>query len=77
MGFVIGVILLNPGLWRSARQNPGKRTQPSQATIFRVRAVLVSTGLFLAVGGALPGVWINEAMKKPNRGKSHTHICLM
>jgi len=51
MAFVIGVILLSQG--RSAQQSLVKRRELSKATILGVRAVLVSTGLFLAVGGAL------------------------
>jgi hypothetical protein len=51
MSLIIGVILVSQRLWRSPQRiSVGKEL--SNATIFRVRAVLVSSGLFLAISGA-------------------------
>jgi ABC-type transporter Mla maintaining outer membrane lipid asymmetry permease subunit MlaE len=52
MSLIIGFILASQGLWRSAQPNSvGKEL--SNATIFRARAILVSSGLFLTVLSAL------------------------
>jgi cytochrome c-type biogenesis protein CcmH/NrfF len=52
MSLVIGVILVSEGLWRSARHDSVLGKELSKARISRVRAVLVSSGLFLAIIGA-------------------------
>jgi hypothetical protein len=52
MSLVVGVILVSQGLWRSTQRNSAGRGV-SDATIFRVRAVLLSMGLFLTVTSAV------------------------
>ena len=49
MSLVIGVILISRGFWRSAQHDSVKRREVSRTTILGVRAVLVSSALFLVI----------------------------
>jgi hypothetical protein len=52
VSLVLGVILISQAWWGSAQHNPAGK-EISKATIFRVRAVLISSGLFLTIISAL------------------------
>ena len=53
LSLVLGAILVGQGLWRFARHNGVRERAPSKETIFGLRAVLVSSGLFLIIISAL------------------------
>jgi hypothetical protein len=53
MSIVSGVILIAQGLRRRAQHDSVATSELSQAAIFRVRAVLFSSGLFLTTIAAL------------------------
>jgi uncharacterized membrane protein YphA (DoxX/SURF4 family) len=53
MSLVFGLILIGQGFGKFTQHNSVRRRELSRATIFGVRAVLVSSGLFLTVISAL------------------------
>jgi hypothetical protein len=50
---VSGVILIVQGAWKRAQQDSGAKAELSRTAIFRARAVLLSSGLFLTIVAAL------------------------
>ena len=52
LSLVLGAILVGQGLWRS-RHNSVRERAPSKGTVFALRAVLLSSGLFLIIISAL------------------------
>jgi hypothetical protein len=53
MSLLSGVVLIVQGLWRHGQHDSVAKSELSQAAIFRVRAVLLSFGLFLTTIAAL------------------------
>jgi hypothetical protein len=76
VSLLLGGILIGQGLWSYAQHNSVTRRELSKATIFGLRAVLVSSGLFLTVISASPRTWINKAMKNPGLCEFHGQIWL-
>jgi hypothetical protein len=53
VSLVLGISLIGQGLWRSAQHGSVRERAPSMETVFGMRAVLVSSGLFLIIISAL------------------------